>query len=55
MAFGSYGWGGQSIGSIEDMLKSCNWQIWEQVKNQYIPDKNFLKATTAKVEKLLSD
>jgi len=55
IAFGSYGWGGQSIGLIEDILKSCNWQVWEQIKNQYLPTDDFLKTTTEKIERLLTN
>ena len=27
IAFGSYGWGGQSIGQIAEIMKSLNWQL----------------------------
>lgn len=37
-AFGSYGWGGQSVGLIEDELRACGFHIcMEGIKLQYIP------------------
>ncbi|MFC1478201.1 FprA family A-type flavoprotein [Candidatus Margulisiibacteriota bacterium] len=38
MAFGSYGWGGQSVGQIEAILKESGFEMLEQVRMQYIPD-----------------
>ena len=36
-AFGSYGWGGQSAGLVNDGLEACKFQIvMEPVKVQYI-------------------
>lgn len=49
LAFGSYGWGGQSIPQIEEVLKSCGFDMLESVKTQYVPDKNTLDAIQAKV------
>ncbi|WP_207707043.1 FprA family A-type flavoprotein [Heliorestis acidaminivorans] len=49
LAFGSYGWGGQSIGQVEEWLKSCGFEMLEQSKVQYIPDQEILEAITAKV------
>ena len=43
LAFGSYGWGGQSIGQIDDILGSCGFKMLEQIKCKYIPDENTLK------------
>ena len=40
LAFGSYGWGGQSIGEIEEVLKSCGFEMLDSMKIQYVPDKN---------------
>jgi len=50
LAFGSYGWGGQSVGIIENELKQCGFDILEQIRIQYIPDE---KTLTKKKEKLL--
>jgi len=43
LAFGSYGWGGQSVGIIEEQLKSCGFNLLEGIKIQYIPDDAQLK------------
>jgi len=37
MAFGSYGWGGQAVGIVENDLKTCGFNIMEQIKVQYVP------------------
>ncbi len=37
IAFGSYGWGGQSIGQIEQYLKECEFTIIDSLKVKYIP------------------
>ncbi len=50
LAFGSYGWGGQSIQQIEDVFTSCKFDLIEQIKVQYIPDDNALTEITRKVE-----
>ena len=54
LAFGSYGWGGQSIGQIEDSLNCCNWQMLDNIKLQYVPEEDKLKEITEKVEKLIT-
>ena len=43
LAFGSYGWGGQSIGIVEKELESCGFEMLEQIKLQYIPDEKILE------------
>jgi len=40
LAFGSYGWGGQSIGEIEGVLGSCGFDMLKGIKVQYVPDEN---------------
>ena len=50
LAFGSYGWGGQSIGQVEESLNCCDWQMLDQIKVQYVPDELILKEITEKVE-----
>jgi len=42
LAFGSYGWGGQSIGQIEEIFKAMNFETVENIRVNYIPDDNFL-------------
>ena len=49
MAFGSYGWGGQSIGIIENDLKQCGFELLENIKIQYVPDKEVLVEETDKL------
>ncbi|MCK4957162.1 MAG: FprA family A-type flavoprotein [Candidatus Cloacimonetes bacterium] len=43
LAFGSYGWGGQSIGIVENTLKECGFDMLDQIKIQYVPDDAILK------------
>ncbi|MDP8212720.1 MAG: FprA family A-type flavoprotein [Candidatus Zapsychrus exili] len=40
LAFGSYGWGGQSIKEIETTLSGCGFEMLESIKVQYVPDEN---------------
>ncbi|MFV0528158.1 MAG: FprA family A-type flavoprotein [Lachnospiraceae bacterium] len=43
-AFGSYGWGGQSAGQIEEELKACGFDIcMDKVRLTYIPQKEQLE------------
>lgn len=37
MAFGSYGWGGQSIDQVYSILESCGFDMMESEKIKYIP------------------
>jgi len=53
MAFGSYGWGGQSVDQVEEVMKALGFGIFEKIKVQYIPDASVLKDITAKVSVLL--
>jgi flavorubredoxin len=50
LAFGSFGWGGQSVGQVEEILSALKFDIMEQIKVQYIPDKAKLDEITKKVE-----
>lgn len=54
LAFGSYGWGGQSVNLIEDVLKACDFKILPGVKVQYIPDEETLQSITAQVKGALT-
>jgi flavorubredoxin len=49
MAFGSYGWGGQSVGIIENTLKECGFEMLDQIKLQYVPDKDLLEQKEKKL------
>ena len=53
LAFGSYGWGGQSIDHVNEGLKACGFDLWEPVKLKYIPDQDALDTLTAKIETLV--
>lgn len=50
LAFGSYGWGGQSVGQVEETLKNCGFELMEQVRIQYIPDNDQLREVSKKIE-----
>jgi len=54
LAFGSYGWGGQSVGIIEDELKHCGFEMLEKIKIQYIPDETTLEKEKEKISEQLS-
>lgn len=53
LAFGSYGWGGQSIGQVEDTLASCGFEMLESIKIKYVPEKNQLAEIINKLEGLI--
>lgn len=51
-AFGSHGWGGQSVGLIEKELEECGFTLcMEGIRQQYIPDDKRLKEIEQLVEK----
>lgn len=55
-AFGSYGWGGQSIGQVEEELKACGFEIcMEMVRQQYIPGREDLQKLSDRVETMVRD
>ena len=43
LSFGSYGWGGQSIKEVHDILESCEFKVMEPLQVQYVPDDEMLK------------
>lgn len=53
LAFGSYGWGGQSVGIIEETFKSCGFKMLNSIKTQYIPDWDALCEIADKLEEQL--
>lgn len=53
LAFGSYGWAPKNIEYIEEALISCEFEILESIKVQYIPDDAFLMNLTEKIEKII--
>lgn len=46
LAFGSYGWGGQSIGLVREDLEKCKFEMWDDIKCQYIPFEKQLDEVT---------
>ncbi len=49
-AFGSYGWGGQSIAQVEEQLKECGYEIMmDKIRLQYFPTQQQLDEITEKV------
>jgi len=56
LAFGSYGWGGQSVPILQQMLgdpKECGFTMLEPIKTLYIPDSKTLKGITQNIESQL--
>ena len=53
LAFGSYGWGGQSIGQIDEVLKSCGFEVLDGIKVNYVPGSDELKNITEKIGEML--
>lgn len=49
LAFGSYGWGGQSVGQIDEIFKSCGFDTLEKIKVQWVPSVDELQNITAQV------
>ena len=54
-AFGSYGWGGQSVAQVEEELVKCGFNIcMDKIRIQYVPTKEQLLEIESKVEALVS-
>ncbi len=56
LAFGSYGWGGQSIDLVNKLMgdeKECGLEMMEPVKAQYVPDEETLQKITKQIEENL--
>ncbi|WP_422447416.1 hypothetical protein [Thermoanaerobacterium sp. DL9XJH110] len=53
LAFGSYGWGGQSIDLVDQELKECKFETMEKIKVRYVPDDAVLAGITDKVKENL--
>jgi flavorubredoxin len=49
-AFGSYGWGGQSIQQIEAVLKEIGFDVAEPIKVKYVPDNKTLEGIRNRVK-----
>lgn len=53
LAFGSYGWSGQSIDHVDTALKECGFTMLDSVKAKYIPEESTLREITRKVESMI--
>lgn len=53
LAFGSFGWGGQSIKQVHDALASCNFTMIEPVSVKYRPDSEELGGIIKHLEELI--
>ncbi|HDP79916.1 MAG TPA: FprA family A-type flavoprotein [Spirochaetes bacterium] len=49
LAFGSFGWGGQSVDQVDAVLKDCGLETMEKIKVQYVPSADTLSEISAKV------
>ncbi len=43
LAFGSYGWSGESVGIVEEILKSCKFDMLDNIRIKYVPDEEDLQ------------
>jgi flavorubredoxin len=50
LAFGSYGWGGQSVGQVAEALVNAGLEMMDQFKVSYIPDQAQLEEITNKIK-----
>jgi flavorubredoxin len=53
MAFGSFGWGGQSIMAVETWLHDCGFNMLPNISVKFIPDNDQLTAITKNLVKLI--
>ncbi|MEI7942747.1 MAG: FprA family A-type flavoprotein, partial [Candidatus Riflemargulisbacteria bacterium] len=50
LAFGSYGWGGQSVGQIEDTFKELGFKVLPQIRLKFVPDKKDIDLNIEKLQ-----
>ncbi|MDD5644987.1 MAG: FprA family A-type flavoprotein [bacterium] len=50
LAFGSFGWSGQSVGIIENIFKEMGLNLLDSIKTQYVPDEKKLKQITEDIQ-----
>lgn len=50
LAFGSYGWGGQSVGQVDEALRSMGFKMLDMIRIQYIPSEERLLNERQKLE-----
>jgi flavorubredoxin len=54
LAFGSFGWGGQSIKQVHEILESCNYQMLDQISIKNRPNEDALKGFMEKLGESIS-
>ncbi|MCG8571521.1 MAG: FprA family A-type flavoprotein [Spirochaetes bacterium] len=54
VAFGSFGWGGQSVSQVESYLSESGFDVEATFKHQYVPDKKYLKQLTEELKTKIS-
>lgn len=54
LSFGSYGWGGQSIGEVHEILKSCEFDMLDPIKVQYVPTDEMLNEIKENLKEKIS-
>ncbi len=50
IAFGSYGWGGQSIGQVATVLEESGFTVVDSIKHGFVPTESDLRQLTQQVE-----
>ena len=50
LAFGSYGWSGQSVSMVEVALTRCGFEVLDSIKVNYIPNDETLQSITNQVK-----
>ncbi len=55
LAFGSFGWGGQSVGQIENVLKELEFTILPQIRLKFIPDQKDIDINLEKIQNELNN
>ena len=53
LAFGSYGWGGQSVAILEQYMKECKFELLPSIREQYRPGKERLAEITDDLKEIL--
>lgn len=55
LAFGSFGWGGQSIGQIEKILEESGFEVKSAIKSKYIPHKEEIDRIKAELSEIIEE
>ncbi|UNC92248.1 FprA family A-type flavoprotein [Candidatus Contubernalis alkaliaceticus] len=53
LAFGSYGWSGESVGVVEEILKNCKFEMLDNIRIKYVPNEDDLQEVTENLLKTL--